>query len=215
MARTRFEVRFNERELPEDAWSDRGVDQAEFFVSPNPGEDLRPLARIVSGGELSRVMLALKTLSNKKAGVRPGADGHLAFSRTLIFDEVDAGIGGRVADVVGSRLQALGERFQVLCITHLPQIAARGATQFLIEKSVRGDRTVTRVEQLDAAGRVEEIARMIGGASVTEQVRASARELLDVGSKRTRPGQEAGAGGILADGPGAKGERRKRKSLTD
>src|ERR1043165_7881244 len=215
MARTRFEVRFNERELPEDAWSDRGVDQAEFFVSPNPGEDLRPLARIVSGGELSRVMLALKTLSNKKAGVRPGADGHLAFSRTLIFDEVDAGIGGRVADVVGSRLQALGERFQVLCITHLPQIAARGATQFLIEKSVRGDRTVTRVEQLDAAGRVEEIARMIGGASVTDQVRASARELLDVGSKRTRPGQEAGAGGILADGPGAKGERRKRKSLTD
>src|ERR1043166_2593158 len=111
-----------------------------------------------------------------------------------------AGSGGGVADVVGSRLQALGERFQVLCITHLPQIAARGATQFLIEKSVRGDRTVTRVEQLDAAGRVEEIARMIGGASVTDQVRASARELLDVGSKRTRPGQEAGAGGILADG---------------
>jgi DNA repair protein RecN (Recombination protein N) len=215
MARTRFEVRFNERELPEDAWSDRGVDQAEFFVSPNPGEDLRPLARIVSGGELSRVMLALKTLSNKKAGVTPGADASVASSRTLIFDEVDAGIGGRVADVVGSRLQALGDRFQVLCITHLPQIAARGATQFLIEKSVRGDRTVTRVEQLDAAGRVEEIARMIGGASVTEQVRASARELLDVGSKRTRPAQAASAGRVRPNAPEAKGERRKRKSLTD
>ena len=175
MARTRFEVRFNEGELPEAAWSERGIDQAEFFVSPNPGEDLRPLARIVSGGELSRVMLALKTLAAEDA---PG--------KTLIFDEVDAGIGGRVADVVGSRLQALGERFQVLCITHLPQIAARGATQFAIEKSVCGSRTVTRVDRLDNDGRVEEVARMIGGASVTDQVRSSARELLDAGSKTVR-----------------------------
>jgi DNA repair protein RecN (Recombination protein N) len=178
MARTRFEVRFNEGELPEAAWSERGIDQAEFFVSPNPGEDLRPLARIVSGGELSRVMLALKTLAAEDA---PG--------KTLIFDEVDAGIGGRVADVVGSRLQALGERFQVLCITHLPQIAARGATQFAIEKSVRASRTVTRVDRLDKDGRVEEVARMIGGASVTEQVRASARELLDAGSKMPTQGE--------------------------
>ena len=172
MARTRFEVRFNDRELAPEAWSDRGVDQAEFFVSPNPGEDLRPLARIVSGGELSRVMLALKTLGAEDA---PG--------KTLIFDEVDAGIGGRVADVVGARLQALGDRFQVLCITHLPQIAARGATQFSIEKSVRGDRTVTSVERLDAEGRVDEVARMIGGAAITEPVRASARELLEMAAK--------------------------------
>ena len=183
MARTRFEVRFNDGELPPEAWSERGIDQAEFFVSPNPGEDLRPLARIVSGGELSRVMLALKTLAAEDAP-----------AKTLIFDEVDAGIGGRVADIVGSRLQALGERFQVLCITHLPQIAARGTTQFMIEKSVRGTRTVTRVERLDESGRIEEVARMIGGASVTDQVRASARELLEggskkksAGSKRTRP----------------------------
>jgi DNA repair protein RecN (Recombination protein N) len=172
MARTRFEVRFNDRELPPEAWSDRGVDQAEFFVSPNPGEDLRPLARIVSGGELSRVMLALKTLAAEDA---PG--------KTLIFDEVDAGIGGRVADVVGARLQALGSRFQVLCITHLPQIAARGATQFRIEKAVRGNRTVTSVERLDAEGRVDEVARMIGGAAITEPVRASARELLETAAK--------------------------------
>ena len=172
MARTRFEVRFNDRELAPEAWSDRGVDEAEFFVSPNPGEDLRPLARIVSGGELSRVMLALKTLGAEDA---PG--------KTLIFDEVDAGIGGRVADVVGARLQALGDRFQVLCITHLPQIAARGATQFSIEKSVRGDRTVTSVERLDAEGRVDEVARMIGGVAVTEPVRASARELLEMAAK--------------------------------
>jgi DNA repair protein RecN (Recombination protein N) len=167
MARTRFEVRFNEVELPADRWGERGVDEAELFVSPNPGEDLRPLARIVSGGELSRVMLALKTLA---AGDAPG--------KTLVFDEVDAGIGGRVADVVGARLQALGQRFQVLCITHLPQIAAHATTQFRIEKTVRGKRTVTTVEHLDPDGREEEIARMMGGAAITPPVRASARELL-------------------------------------
>jgi DNA repair protein RecN (Recombination protein N) len=176
MSHTRFEVRFNDGELPAEAWSERGIDQAEFFVSPNPGEDLRPLARIVSGGELSRIMLALKTLAvSDDAG------------KTLIFDEVDAGIGGRVADVVGAKLRALGGRFQVLCITHLPQIAARGTTQFRIEKHIRRDRTVTSVTQLDEQGRVEEIARMMGGATVTEPVRASARELLNSGSKKQDP----------------------------
>jgi DNA repair protein RecN (Recombination protein N) len=185
MARTRFEVRFNDGELPESGWSERGIDNAEFFVSPNPGEELRPLARIVSGGELSRVMLALKTLANTKPGsmLQP----NLGAPKTLIFDEVDAGIGGRVADVVGSRLQNLGKRFQVLCITHLPQIAARGDAQFLIEKSIRSSRTVTRVERLDEEGRTEEIARMIGGASITEHTRASALELLrnrDTGERR-------------------------------
>jgi DNA repair protein RecN (Recombination protein N) len=190
MARTRFEVRFNDGELPESAWSERGIDQAEFFVSPNPGEDLRPLARIVSGGELSRVMLALKTLAAEDA---PG--------KTLIFDEVDAGIGGRIADVVGSRLQALGARFQVLCITHLPQIAARGSTQFRIEKLVRGNRTMTHVDRLDAGGRIDEVARMIGGAAITEQVRASAKELI------TSAHLEG-----MRSASKAKGERRKRKS---
>jgi DNA repair protein RecN (Recombination protein N) len=108
---------------------------------------------------------------------------------TLIFDEVDAGIGGRVADVVGTRLRALGDRFQVLCITHLPQIAARGTTHFQIEKHVRGKRTVTSVERLSDTGRVEEIGRMIGGAAITEAARATAR-------------------GLLA----GEGERRKRKA---
>jgi DNA repair protein RecN (Recombination protein N) len=206
MARTRFEVRFNEGELPSGQWSERGIDQAEFFVSPNPGEDLRPLARIVSGGELSRVMLALKTLTADQSPTEAGSATPARWgAKTLIFDEVDAGIGGRVADVVGARLQALGERFQVLCITHLPQIAARGDTQFLIEKSVRGSRTVTRVERLDEVGRVEEVARMIGGASVTEQVRASARELLSAGSETTRPSGEEGR--VLLDQPD-----RKRKA---
>jgi DNA repair protein RecN (Recombination protein N) len=168
MTRTRFEVRFNEGELPKERWGEGGIDEAEFFLSANPGEDLRPLARIVSGGELSRVMLALKTLA---ASDSPG--------KTLVFDEVDAGIGGRVADVVGARLRDLGARFQVLCITHLPQIAAHGMTQFRVEKGIRGGRTVTSVEHLDGDGRIEEVARMIGGAAVSDQARASARELIE------------------------------------
>ncbi len=194
MARTRFEVRFSGGELPPDRWSERGIDEAEFFVSPNPGEELRPLARIVSGGELSRVMLALKTLA---ACTDPGQGTPDAPGKTLIFDEVDAGIGGRVADVVGARLGALGERFQVLCITHLPQIAAHGTTQFRIEKGVRGSRTVTTVERLDEHGRVDEIARMIGGAVVTAQASGAARELLAAGHKQKAK---------------AKGESRKRNS---
>jgi DNA repair protein RecN (Recombination protein N) len=210
MARTRFEVRFNDAEPPESGWSERGIDNAEFFVSPNPGEELRPLARIVSGGELSRVMLALKTLATTKPGSM--FDSGPVAPKTLIFDEVDAGIGGRVADVVGTRLQDLGKRFQVLCITHLPQIAARGDAQFLIEKSMRGTRTVTRVERLDQEGRIEEIARMIGGASISEQTRASARELIEAGSERTRPIQPGRVGRILSDAPLGEGERRKAKA---
>jgi DNA repair protein RecN (Recombination protein N) len=180
MAQCRFEMRFQEGDPPADAWSERGIDRAEFFLSPNPGEDLRPLARIVSGGELSRVMLALKTMAATTRGAAAGRAGGRLHppAKTLIFDEVDAGIGGRVADVVGARLQDLGGRFQVLCITHLPQIAARASTQFRIEKTVRGRRTVTSVDRLDDHGRVEEIARMIGGASISPPVIASARELL-------------------------------------
>jgi DNA repair protein RecN (Recombination protein N) len=187
MARTRFEVRFNAVELGPEEWGDAGIDRGEFYVSPNPGEELRPLARIVSGGELSRVMLALKTMA---AGNDPG--------KTLIFDEVDAGIGGRVADVVGMRLRALGERFQVLCITHLPQIAAQATTHFRIEKNVRAGRTLTSVEQLSAAPRVEEIARMIGGNVVTDAVRATAMELLGARAKgeSESPGRKRKSAGV-------------------
>ena len=166
MARTRCEVRFV-RASSEAQWSALGIDEAELFISPNPGEEVRPLARIVSGGELSRVMLALKTLASTDA---PG--------KTLIFDEVDAGIGGAVADVVGGRLQRLADGFQVLCITHLPQIAAHGATHFQISKSVREGRTLTSVTRLGATEREEEVARMIAGNVVTPAVRASAVEML-------------------------------------
>jgi len=180
MERTRFEVRFGEGPLPESSWSGRGIDAAEFFVSPNLGEDVRPLARIVSGGELSRIMLAIKTLTAttrhgfSDAEERPPS----ASAPGLIFDEVDAGIGGRVADVVGRKLRTLGSAFQVLCITHLPQIAAYADTHFEIEKRVEGGRTRTTVRRLAADGRVEELSRMLGGEAVTDGMRQSAREML-------------------------------------
>lgn len=177
MERTRFEARLVTSEA-EGQWTDAGIDAGEFFLSPNVGEDLRPLARIVSGGELSRVMLALKTLA-AMAAQDPRPKTQDPSPKTLIFDEVDAGIGGRVATVVGQKLAALGDRFQVLCITHLPQIAACGRTHFLIEKRSNGRRTMTSVSQLEGDERVAEIARMMGGAAAGEKAMASARELLD------------------------------------
>ena len=167
MPKTRCQVRFADGR-GEAGWSERGVDEAEFYISPNPGEDLKPLARVASGGELSRIMLALKTLASTDA---PG--------KTLIFDEVDAGIGGAVADVVGARLRLLGDRVQVLCITHLPQIAAYGATHYRIEKWVRTGRTSTSVTRVDGVDREAEIARMMGGADVSPAVLAGARELIE------------------------------------
>jgi DNA repair protein RecN (Recombination protein N) len=181
MERTRFEVRFAADRLSEPAWGPAGIDEAEFYVSPNPGEDLRPLARIVSGGELSRIMLAIKTLSAAsrhgftETGDRPPSGA----APGLIFDEVDAGIGGRVADVVGRKLRMLGSAFQVLCITHLPQVAAYADTHFQIEKLVDTGRTRTVVTRLDANGRVEELSRMLGGTDISAGLRASAREMLE------------------------------------
>jgi DNA repair protein RecN (Recombination protein N) len=173
MGRTQFEVRF-EAEPPESAWTEAGVDIAECYLSANVGEDPRPLARIASGGELSRVMLAIRTLA---AAGAPG--------KTLIFDEIDAGVGGRVADVVGKKLRAIGESFQVLCITHLPQIAAAGHVHFHISKRVANGRTQMHVVRLNEAERVEELARMIGGAAPTDASRAAARELL--GESEAKP----------------------------
>jgi DNA repair protein RecN (Recombination protein N) len=180
MEATRFEVRFNEEPLPESAWSASGIDASEFYVSPNPGEDLRPLVRIASGGELSRIMLAIKTLT---AASRHGFSERLkrppsVAAPGLVFDEVDAGIGGRVADVVGRKLHALGSVFQVLCITHLPQIAALADAHYVIAKRVQGGRTVTTVTRVEGERRVEELARMIGGQEITQRIRASAREMV-------------------------------------
>lgn len=181
MPDSRLDIRIADLSGAPDKWTRQGTDAVEFYLSPNPGEDVRPLARIASGGELSRVMLALRTLA---APDQPG--------RTLIFDEVDSGIGGSAADAVGARLQDLGRRFQVICITHLPQIAARADAHFQVSKQVRAGRTTTALARLDAPGREVEIARMIAGAQVSPQVLASARELLahrqgETKAKRARP----------------------------
>lgn len=194
MEKARFEIRVSVA-ADEGQWTDRGLDTVEFFLSANLGEEPRPLARIVSGGELSRVMLALKTLAAETADPS-------AASKTLIFDEVDAGIGGRVATVVGQKLASLGERYQVLCITHLPQVAASGRTQFLIHKQTRGRRTVTGVEKLTRAERVEELARMMGGADAGDRARSGAQELLDAAQAK---------GEIQAKAKGESRRERKRK----
>ncbi len=168
MERTRFEVVFDAPASDEKRWSERGIDQGEFYFSANPGEDLRPLARIASGGELSRVMLALRTTVTS-----PDASG-----KTLVFDEVDAGIGGEAAERVGAKLRALADQCQVLCVTHLPQIAAYGTSHHRVIKSVRDGRTRTDVERLDEDARTSEIARMMTGTRVSSNVLQSARELL-------------------------------------
>ncbi len=142
-----------------------GIDRIEFLVAPNPGEGLKPLAKIASGGETSRLMLALK-------GVLARADR----TPTLIFDEIDQGIGGRVGAIVGEKLWNLAERHQVLCITHLPQLAGYGDLHLRVEKVVSGDRTVTQVQPLNAAERVTEMAQMLGGMG--EKTVESAEEIL-------------------------------------
>jgi DNA repair protein RecN (Recombination protein N) len=175
MDRTSFEMRLERNDTSvgqtslQEGWTERGIDRAECYLSANPGEDPRPLARIASGGELSRIMLGIKSLA---ATDRPG--------RATIFDEVDAGIGGRVADVVGRKLRSLGRLSQVLCITHLPQVAAHATSHFRISKEIRQGRTLTRVIPLDKAQQIEELARMLGGAQVTEKARVSATEMWEL-----------------------------------
>ncbi|MEQ1896396.1 MAG: DNA repair protein RecN [Vicinamibacterales bacterium] len=177
MEHSRIEVRFNERPVAEEEWSGQGLDRVELLLSANLGESPRPLAKVISGGELSRAVLALRTLS---ASTCEG--------RTLIFDEVDAGIGGRTADVVGRCLRDLAERFQVICITHVPQIAACADHQLRVLKHTQNGRTVSSIERLDEAGRRNEIARMLAGATVTPQALLAAGELLDA-ARRTPDGK--------------------------
>ena len=149
-----------------------GIDHVEFFFSANPGEDLKPLAKIASGGELSRVMLALKNTLARVDRVP-----------ILIFDEVDAGISGRVAESVGLKLKKVAARAQVFCITHLAQIASQADTHFLVTKETRQGRSRTRVQSLSMEERVEEIARMSGGKKISEATREHARHMLRTNSK--------------------------------
>ncbi len=144
-----------------------GMDDVELMISTNPGEPLKPLRKIASGGELSRIMLAVKRVIGGDEG------------KTLVFDEVDAGIGGRVADLVGRRLRDLAARNQVVCITHLPQIASYGDHHFLVEKVFDGGATKTNIRKLSSRERVEELARMLGGATITEKSLERAEEMID------------------------------------
>jgi len=167
----RFETRIEslESDLDESqrSFTPRGIDRLEFLFSANPGETLRPLARVASGGEASRLMLVLKTIANASE-----------FPRTIVFDEIDTGIGGRISEAVGMKLRKLSETNQVLCVTHQPQIARFADCHLLVRKEVAGGRTEVRLDKLDRRGRIEELARMLTGAEITETARRHAKEML-------------------------------------
>ena len=154
-------------------WTSAGFDQVEYMISTNPGEPMHPLDQIASGGEMSRVMLALKAVV--EAGSRKKA---LGTQRTLVFDEIDTGIGGRAAEAVGKRLKSLARTSQVLCVTHLSQIATFADHHYLIEKTHAGERTKTRVREITGPERTEEVARMISGAKLTETSLRHAEQML-------------------------------------
>jgi DNA repair protein RecN (Recombination protein N) len=160
-------------------WTGSGIDQVVYMISTNPGEPLRQLEHIASGGELSRVILALKAsvegasspISRKK-GEKRGKQ------KTLVFDEIDTGIGGRAAEAVGKKLKSLARSNQVLCVTHLPQIATFGDHHFVIEKKESGGRTRTSVRAVTGEERTEEVARMLSGAKLTETSRKHAEQMI-------------------------------------
>jgi DNA repair protein RecN (Recombination protein N) len=156
--------------LPESDWGPHGADQVRFLIATNPGQPPGPLGKIASGGELSRLMLALKVVFSAGSAVP-----------TLVFDEVDSGVGGATAAAVGDRLARVAEGVQVLVVTHSPQVAARGAAHLVVSKAERRGRTETSVASLSAAARREEIARMLAGETITQAARAAAESLLAVG----------------------------------
>lgn len=152
-------------EFAETDYTANGIDDAQFLISTNPGEPVKPLGKVASGGELSRIMLAIKTvMASDKIG-------------TLIFDEIDSGISGRTAQMVSEKMNVLGRNHQIICITHLPQIAAMADSHFLIEKSVENQATVSKIHKLTDEESVEELARMLGGVEITDTVLENAREM--------------------------------------
>jgi DNA repair protein RecN (Recombination protein N) len=186
--RASFGISVEENES-EDHWTSSGINQVIYRIATNAGEPMRPLEQIASGGELSRVMLALKASveaganstastanSTKKTGARASASS--SFQRTLVFDEIDTGIGGRAAEAVGKKLKALAKGNQVLCVTHLPQIATFADQHYLIEKKAAAGRTKTTVRQITGEERTEEVARMLSGAKLTETSRKHAEQMI-------------------------------------
>lgn len=165
-----FEIAFEQMEKP----ARNGFDSAEFLISTNPGESIKPLEKIASGGELSRIMLAIKTILSNQDGVE-----------TLIFDEIDTGISGITAQLVAGKLSQIAKGCQVLCITHLPQIAAMADNHYLIEKKVITGKTVTQIRELGEEESIGELARIIGGTQITDTVLNSAKEMKEL-AKRTK-----------------------------
>jgi DNA repair protein RecN (Recombination protein N) len=177
MARARFAARFEEGPVGEaesrtPVFTPTGIDRVEFLLSANPGEDLKPLAKVASGGELSRILLAMKSLLGRKGE-----------AETMIFDEVDAGIGGRIAELVGLQLKRLAGRHQVVCITHLPQIACYGVHHYRVAKESRDNQTFTQIRLLSREERIDELSRMLGGIDISDTTRAHAEEILGRGEK--------------------------------
>ncbi|MCH5256068.1 MAG: DNA repair protein RecN [Lachnospiraceae bacterium] len=164
-----FEIRLDSSE---DRIGADGYDRTDFMISTNPGEELRALSQVASGGELSRIMLALKTVLADKDEIE-----------TLIFDEIDTGISGKTAWKVSEKMGILGQKHQLICITHLPQIAAMADTHLLIEKTLKDERTITQIYELDENKSIEELARMLGGAEITENVINNAKEMKDLAAK--------------------------------
>lgn len=177
--------------------TNRGIDHVEFLIAPNPGEEARPLGKVASGGELSRSLLAIKRVL---AGLRP--------TGLYVFDEVDAGVGGAIAEVIGRKLHDVAQHHQVLCITHLPQIAAFADQHFRVSKDVIEGRTRSAVEPLDERGRLNEVARMLGGLHVSEKTKAAAQELIE--AARGASWQAAAQRAPDATLPASRSSRRPR-----
>ena len=165
MQKTVFEVKINSGET---FISKSGMDEIEFYLSTNPGEPLKPLSKIASGGELSRIMLALKSIFSKHQEIT-----------SIIFDEVDTGVSGRVAQAIAEKIHKVSTDSQVLCISHLPQVAAMADTHLYIEKETQDGRTKTKVKDLDHEGKIKEIGRMISGVEITDITKKHAQELLE------------------------------------
>ena len=168
-----LEVRFSIKFTELSQVSEEGYDEIEFLISTNPGEEMKPLSQVASGGEMSRIMLAIKAVLADSDDIE-----------TLIFDEIDAGISGRTAQKVSEKLNDIGRSHQVICITHLPQIAAMADSHYKIEKTVKGGRTVTEVTKLKGDEEIGELCRLLGGAAITEAVEKNAREMKELAKSR-------------------------------
>lgn len=168
-----LDVQFDVTVIDTNHYTAKGMDEVEFMISTNPGEKMRPLGKVASGGELSRIMLAIKSVLAQQDE-----------TETLIFDEIDVGISGRTAQKVSEKMALIAKKHQVICITHLPQIAAMADEHFIIEKTVENDKTSTHIRALDQKGSIEELARILGGAEITDTVRESAQEMKKLASQK-------------------------------